>query len=99
MVVDNFQSRCYQFVKSVPKGRVTTYAVVAAALGSKAYRAVGSAMRKNKNPKIPCHRVVLSNGKVGDYNRDPRLKARILQKEGIKIKGGKIDLSVYAYRF
>ena len=95
----NFEERCYLLLKSVPKGKVTTYSGLAKALRSKAYRAVGNAMRRNTDPKVPCHRVVLANGKVGNYNRGARLKAEKLKKEGIRIKEGKIDLSVYSYKF
>lgn len=56
-------------------------------------------MRRNKDPRVPCHRVVLSSGRLGGYNRGVGLKAKILKKEGVKIKGGKIDLSVYTHRF
>jgi methylated-DNA-[protein]-cysteine S-methyltransferase len=96
---NTFQSRCYKVLKSVPRGKVTTYSAIAKALRSKAYRAVGTAMRNNRDPKIPCHRVVLSDGRVGNYNRGKSLKIRILKSEGIKIKEGKVDLSIYSYRF
>ena len=94
-----FEQRCLSLLKLVPGGRVTTYAALADALGSNASRAVGNVMRKNRDYSLPCHRVVCSNGRVGNYNRGARTKARMLRAEGIKIKGGKIDLSVYAYNF
>jgi methylated-DNA-[protein]-cysteine S-methyltransferase len=91
----SFESRCYRVLRRVPKGRVTTYSAIAKVLGSKAYRAVGTAMRKNRNPAIPCHRVVCSDGRVGEYNRGMALKMRILKREGIRITRGVIDLRIY----
>lgn len=94
-VKPRFEERCYLVLRSVPKGRVTTYREIAGALGSRAYRAVGSAMRKNMNPAIPCHRVVRSDGRVGGYNRGAASKMRMLRSEGVKIISGRIDLKLY----
>ena len=64
-----FYKKVYSLLKKVPKGRVTTYSDIAKALRSKAYRAVGTAMRLNENaPVVPCHRVVKSDEKVGNYS-------------------------------
>lgn len=96
----DFNKRCYQILRKVPKGRVTTYKEIARALKSKAYRAVGNAMNKNPYaPKIPCHRVIRSDGKVGGFAGGPRKKSSMLRKEGIEIKNGRIDLKKYLYRF
>ena len=65
-----FSERVYAIVAKIPKGKVMTYKQVAAKAGSPhAARAVGNLMKNNYNPKIPCHRVVRSDGKIGDYNR------------------------------
>ena len=54
-----FEARCYELLKLIPKGKVTTYGEIARALNTKAYQAVGNAMAKNKNLfVIPCHRVI-----------------------------------------
>ncbi len=68
----------------IPKGKTMTYKQVAIKAGnSKAARAVGMLMSKNYNPKIPCHRVVRSDGKVGNYNRGGvERKLEILREEG-----------------
>ncbi len=96
----NFSERCYQILKRVPKGKVTTYKVLARALGTKAYRAVGNAMNKNPHaPRVPCHRVINSNGFVGGFASGPKKKIEMLKKEGIKIVNGKIDLRKYFYKF
>ena len=65
-----FSERVYAIVAKIPKGKVMTYKQVAAKAGSPhAARAVGNLMKNNYNPKIPCHRVVRSDGNMGDYNR------------------------------
>ncbi len=87
-----FSESCYEILKKVPKGRVTTYKELAHALNSKAYRAVGTAMNKNPHaPKIPCHRVVKTNGEIGQFAKGTKKKIKILKKEGIKIRNKKIQ--------
>lgn len=73
-------------VARIPRGSTLTYKEVAALAGSPgAYRAVGSIMRRNYDPTIPCHRVVRSDGKLGHYNRGDDRKAYLLQHEGYPI--------------
>ncbi len=97
---DSFNENCYALLRKVPRGKVTTYKAIANALGSKAYRAVGNAMNKNPYaPKVPCHRVINSNGNIGGFALGKNKKINILNSEGIVIKSGKIDLSVYEYKF
>ena len=72
-------------VRKIPKGKVMTYAEVARKAGNpKAARAVGAVMRTNFDPKIPCHRVIRSDGTLGSYNRPggTATKRKILIKEG-----------------
>ncbi len=57
---------------------------------SRAYRAVGNTLNKNQNPKIPCHRVIKSNGKIGGYKGGTKKKITLLEKEGIIIKNGEV---------
>lgn len=80
-----FTERVHEVVKGIPKGKTMTYAEVAKRAGSpKAFRAVGSILKKNFDPTIPCHRVIRSNGSVGDYNRGgSEAKERILRGECI----------------
>lgn len=99
-MVKSFNERCYSVLKKVPKGKVTTYKEIAKALGTKAYRAVGNAMNKNPYaPKVPCHRVVKSNGEVGGFASGTKKKIQMLRKEGVEIKKGKIDLNRFIYKF
>jgi len=95
-----FEEECYFFLKKVPKGKVTTYKELARAVKSKGYRAVGNAMNKNPYaPKVPCHRVIRNDGKVGGFASGTKNKIRILKSEGVEIKNKKIDLKKYLYKF
>lgn len=59
-----------------------TYKAVAQKIGSpNAARAVGSALNKNYDPAIPCHRVIRSDGKLGKYNRGVAQKRALLKRE------------------
>ena len=98
---NNFNERCYELLKSIPEGKVTTYSEIARALNTKAWRAVGSAMAKNENLiTTPCHRVVRSDGSIGQYALGSNKKAQLLLDEGVTVAEGKIkDLEKYIYRF
>ena len=97
----NLEHRVYKKLLKVPKGKVTTYSELAKAVGLKnGQRAIGRIMNKNPFPVIvPCHRVILSNGKIGGYAWGENVKTNMLSKEGIKIKNGKILDSSKIYRF
>ena len=79
-----FTQKVFSIVRKIPKGKVLTYKQVAAQAGKpSAARAVGSIMKTNYDPKIPCHRVVRSDGGMGGYNRGGKVKKlQILRKEG-----------------
>ena len=97
----SFNERCYQLLNLIPEGRVTTYKAVADALGTRAWRAVGSAMANNKHlVDVPCHRVIRSDGKVGEYVLGVEQKVFLLRSEGIGIVNGQvINLSQVLYEF
>lgn len=81
----------FEVVRAVPKGRVTTYGAVAAALGVKSgARMVGYAMNASGSvkPKVPAHRVLNRNGMLtGKHHFNPPEKMeQLLKKEGIKVK-------------
>ncbi|PIR45276.1 MAG: 6-O-methylguanine DNA methyltransferase [Candidatus Vogelbacteria bacterium CG10_big_fil_rev_8_21_14_0_10_51_16] len=84
----SFRERVLVVVSSIPKGHTATYAQVAAKAGNpKAARAIGTIMRKNFNPLIPCHRVVRSDGTVGEYNRGgPGAKTKLLHTESATLR-------------
>jgi methylated-DNA-[protein]-cysteine S-methyltransferase len=79
-------ARVYEVVKKIPKGRVLTYKEVAKLAGStRAWRVVGNVLNKNYDPKIPCHRVIRGDGKVGGYRYGVKRKIALLKREGIII--------------
>lgn len=83
---DDFQQKVLEIIRKIPRGKVLTYKKVAQkAKNPRAYRAVGNILNKNKNPKIPCHRVVRSDGEAGGYRKGTKNKIEMLKREGIKI--------------
>ena len=91
-----FNEKVWSLMKKIPKGKVATYKALAEKMGTKAYRAVGNACRRNPNPPyIPCHRVVKSDGGIGGFKgktSGPCIQEKIflLKKEGIKFENKKI---------
>ena len=81
-----FQLKVWSYLKKIPKGKLKTYAQVAKAIGKpKAIRAVANAIGKNPfPPKIPCHRVIRSDGKLGGYSAKGGIKTKkkLLKNEG-----------------
>ncbi|BBG65883.1 methylated-DNA--protein-cysteine methyltransferase [Hydrogenimonas sp.] len=89
----DFQKSVWEALKLIPKGRVTTYGAIGRYLGTRAYRAVGSAVGKNPYaPEVPCHRVVPADGRLGNYSAEGGRdrKADLLRSEGVSVKEGKI---------
>lgn len=79
----DFKEKVLKIVAEIPEGKVLTYKEVAQKAGNpKAYRAVGNILSKNRDPKIPCHRVIRFDGKLGGYNRGTKQKEILLKKEG-----------------
>lgn len=78
-----FKEKVLKIVKAIPKGKVLTYKEVAKMAGNpKAARAVGNIMKSNFDKTVPCHRVIRSDGKVGNYNRGLKAKLSKLKSEG-----------------
>jgi O-6-methylguanine DNA methyltransferase len=79
-----FEERVRKVVRSIPKGKTMTYGAVALHAGNPgAARAVGTIMKNNYDPSVPCHRVIRSDGKIGEYNRGgPEKKRALLKAEG-----------------
>jgi methylated-DNA-[protein]-cysteine S-methyltransferase len=75
----------YELLLKIPTGKVSTYGDLAKALGNpSASREIGRILGRNPNPiKVPCHRVVKSDGKVGGYFYGSDRKKVLLEKEGI----------------
>lgn len=92
---DNFFSLVYEVARQIPKGRVTSYGAIAAALGTKSSaRMVGWAMNgcHRVKPKVPAHRVVNRNGMLtGKHHfNPPGIMEELLKKEGIKVKNDQV---------
>jgi len=88
--ITEFQNKVYAIVKRVPKGKTTTYKAIAKKLNSSP-RAVGQALRVNPysfpdGGDVPCHRVIMSNGKIGGFSgsnpKNIKKKIELLKKEG-----------------
>ena len=92
MKLSMFEKTVLEAVRKVPHGRVATYGEIARIIGrGKASRAVGNALYKNPYaPVIPCHRVVRGSGEIGGFNEGVKAKIKILVREGVKVKNGKI---------
>lgn len=90
-----FNQKVWAITSRIPAGKVVTYGDIAKKLGSpQASRAVGNAMNKNPYaPKVPCHRVVGSNGSLTGYAFGLPKKLSMLETEGVRIANGRADLS------
>lgn len=84
-----FRQRCWQELRSVKAGEVVSYVELATLAGNaKASRAAGSAMATNTvAPFVPCHRVVHTDGAIGNYSArgGSETKVTILEHEGLEI--------------
>jgi methylated-DNA-protein-cysteine methyltransferase-like protein len=94
--------KIYEVVKTIPKGRVATYGMVAALAGNPRWaRGVGYALHNNPDPSnIPCHRVVNRKGELSSAyafgGREAQRKR--LEEEGIMFKDdGTVDLEKYCH--
>ena len=89
LIGTKFQLKVWAYLRKIPYGTVKTYSQVAKAIGKPlAARAVANAIGKNPNaPKIPCYRVVRSDGSLGGYSGKGGLKIKrfLLKKEGIRL--------------
>src|SRR3989344_4483691 len=92
----NFNEKVYELTRKIPKGKVSTYKSIADALGVKAYRAVGNALKKNPYaPDVPCHRVLNSKGELHGFQGKKTKtaldnKKRLLEQEGIEFRGNSV---------
>ena len=93
------KEQVYEFVKSIPRGKVATYGQIALHLGNRNFaRAVGTILHNNPDPEhIPCHRVVNAQGKLAQSYAFGGIEAqrRLLESEGVVFKSNQVvDLSV-----
>ena len=83
----SFQEKVYTVVAHIPKGQTRSYAWVARQIGQpRAVRAVGQALKRNPDPKrVPCHRVIRSDGSLGGYAWSVSRKRKLLAGEGAQV--------------
>ena len=105
-----YQQAILRLLAEVPKGEVTTYGDLANELSRRnpkwkpSARAVGTTMRNNPcGPYIPCHRVIKSDGTIGNFRGGApgavKEKAKMLRDEGVEVVSGIINLKVYRHKF
>ena len=101
LISDSPTRRIYEAVKQIPYGKVATYSQIARIAGnSRMSRAVGNALHKNPDPdNIPCFRVVDAKGELagGFAFGGAEVQAKLLAAEGVEVKNGRVDLSVYQW--
>lgn len=99
---DSLSQKVYDYLTTIPKGKVVTYKQVAESLGNKGLaRVVGSTLHKNPDgDKYPCYKVLNSKGELAEAfvfgGKDVQRKR--LEKEGIEVTNNKVDLSVYQWK-
>ena len=85
-----FEQRVYALVRTIPRGKVSTYGLVAKKLGCGSSQAIGQALRRNPYaPEMPCHRVVSSALTLGGFcgeteGEELRRKRQMLEDEGVR---------------
>lgn len=93
------KQRVYDYLLTIPKGKVVTYSQIAEALGSKKLaRAVGNILHTNPDPeKYPCYKVVNSQGKLSEHFAFGGIEEqkRRLEADGIEVIGYTVDLKKY----
>ena len=84
-----FQLKVWSYLKKIPKGKVKTYKEVAIGINRpKSARAVANACARNPYaPKIPCHRVIRTDGRLGGYSAKGGIKTKkkLLKREGFRL--------------
>ncbi len=82
-----FQRAVLRAEHAIPRGKVSTYGLLAARLGRPgAARAVGTALATNPFPiVVPCHRAIRSDGSPGGYQGGPAMKRALLAMEGVRL--------------
>ncbi len=91
-----FQQRVYEFIREIPRGRVTTYASISRALRCRSAQAIGQALKRNPlSPEVPCHRVIRADLTLGGYSGQMlgakvREKLALLKSEGVEFEDGKL---------
>ncbi len=86
-----FETRVYDAIRLIPKGKVTTYKGLGQYLSCGSAQAIGQALKRNPfAPEAPCHRVVRTDGSIGGFNgqtggKEISRKLRLLKEEGVTL--------------
>jgi len=100
-----FQKKVYDATEKIPRGKVSTYKLIAKHIGCKSCQAVGQALKRNPfAPRVPCHRVISSDLTIGGFGGDTsgdkiKKKLKLLSKEGVKFDDGRLSDTKYLFDF
>lgn len=91
-----FENRVYDATRLIPRGRVSTYAVIGRIIGCRSAQAIGQALSRCPSRDVPCHRVIRSDLTLGGYGNEldgPEVvrKTRLLAAEGVRFKDCKLE--------
>lgn len=99
---NSLSQKVYEYLTTIPKGKVVTYKQVAESLGNKGLaRAVGNILHKNPDEhKYPCYKVLNSKGELAEafVFGGKEIQKEKLQKDGVKVIKNKVDLSIYQWK-
>lgn len=99
---DNLSQKVYDYLRTIPKGKVVTYKQVAEYIGSKGLaRVIGNILHKNPDgDKYPCYKVLNSKGELAEafVFGGKEVQKRRLEADGIKVINNKVDLSLYQWK-
>lgn len=95
------KDRVYKLTSRIPKGKVTTYGAIAKKLGVGSARPIGNILHVNPYaPKVPCHRVVSSTGRLAKNFGAPgkiATHAKLLRAEGVTVTNNRVSLKKYLW--
>ena len=91
----SYYDKVYALARRIPPGRVATNGQLAFMTGSpRAARAVGYAMAANRDPAVPCHRVMAKDGVIREHAFGPGVQRALLEAEGVPFTpDGRVDLA------
>lgn len=96
------KQKVYEFLRTIPKGKVVTYGQIAEFLGNKKLsRVVGNILHGNPRPDVyPCFKVVNAQGKLAEHFGCGGLQEQKhrLEADGIRVTDGRVDLKKYQWR-
>ncbi len=99
---ESLSQKVYEYLTTIPEGKVVTYKQVAESLGNKGLaRVVGNILHKNPDgDKYPCYKVLNSKGELAEafVFGGKEIQKERLEKEGIKVINGKVDLKLYQWK-